>query len=433
LIALLSLILASAPAIADARSPDVSTFNCKAVNPKFIDYFRESPGSYSPASIHCGVGFGPSIDPWLALSPDGNTLAWIMREPGAAADGSRDELKFSTLWTKKTLTVSKSSKTFTDQAPAWISALIWSADSASVWAASQVTNLPNGFSLAGISLVRVKPDGSIQALPLPRSTAGPIDAVTWLDRSGRALVQFGTAGEYYRPSHADTDPTIAMVDARTGKVLDKLPLYSLPTYKQRRPVTSPRSAIAAMTGITVNGQSKAMIEIAALGGNRWVFWTQGKPPREVAAPVGSHRFTKVAFLPSGRQFLVARRLQPTGLRIFCGSGPCGGPQPPITPATGSVLELRDFETGAIVWAIPRTVSQFWQGQLLEVSDDGRYALTSWPDEQDRSEHIALIRLQDGAVEQFFPLGSSYGRAGFLNGSRTIWTVNGSVTFYKIRD
>jgi hypothetical protein len=104
----------------------------------------------------------------------------------------------------------------------------WFKDGRSVLAVTQDKMKPGG----GWALGPLKPflasiDGQKRLLPELVSDAGPLDEIHWVGHKGLAVVLFGAKGSYYRPEHADPRPTIALVDAFAGRVIQSVPLADL--------------------------------------------------------------------------------------------------------------------------------------------------------------------------------------------------------------
>ncbi|WP_380785659.1 hypothetical protein [Sphingomonas sp. R86521] len=237
-----------------------------------------------------------------------------------------------------------------------------------------------------------------------------------------ALVQVGTNGSYYRPPHADPAPELAMIDAAHGQVLDRLALSSLRSFNQRKAGFDARFSIAAATAVVAAGRIRSVVTIRNQDGDTWVRWIQGLPPIEVVSPFGKERRNRLVLVPSGKQVLNTRELQPDGVQIICEVWSRKCPTVPLPqPRTGPLLELRNFYNGKVLWSISTTVKEFWNGDILEVSPDGHFALISWPEKKGGVFQVALVDLNKGAVAQFFPLGASGGRAGFTAKGNKVWT------------
>ena len=270
-------------------------------------------------------------------------------------------------------------------------AFAWAANSRDIFGADRSLVRPSGFLTGPIRPLLVTNSGAIRLLPEVRHGAGPLDGLQWVGRSGRALARLGTAGDYYRPSHPDRSPTIAIVDARRGQVLDALPLAAFTHTKFANVVVS--TAVGEMLH---DGKTRILF---GFGKNQWRVWTQGSPLRKI--DIGAKQFPRVALSRGGERLLVIDELQPNG--IICELNPrC----PPPTPVTGNFAELYDLAKGRRVWSQAARVSQ-WQGYAAPaISPDGKYALITDP--RNPRYRLALVSMRDGHLIQSFPLPYSSG-------------------------
>ncbi len=176
----------------------------------------------------------------------------------------------------------------------------WSDDSRFVWAARHRGEpAPGGWVTSPLQPIRVFPDGRVASLPPLDHAAGSLDGLLWAGGNGLALAKFGTQGGFYRPERPNPAPTMAIVDAARGRVLQSVLLEQLLSLAGR-PVTSAsyasvRSAYAVQLP---NGRVRALLDVR----DNWVLWDQGRAPRlvrnlQAASRWGSHGF-------DGRRLLV---------------------------------------------------------------------------------------------------------------------------------
>jgi len=406
-----------------ALPPEIVVTNCPAHFGGRFKGERESTGPYKLRSAHCIDAKGINSLTSPSMAPDGSGFAWLNRDEVAVADVKSGQTR-----TFATPLSNSGFQSLTGGEPP----IGWSGDSKVVWAAKQEVAYPSHFPLSGLTLMRLARDGSTVPTSLKPFPAGPLDAVQWIRNSAMALVQVGTNGSYYRPPHADPAPELAMIDAAHGQVLDRLALSSLRSFNQRKAGFDARFSIAAATAVVAAGRIRSVVTIRNQDGDTWVRWIQGSPPIEVASPFGKERRNRLVLVPSGKQVLNTRELQPDGVQIICEAWSRNCPTvPPPKPRTGPLLELRDFDTGKVLWSISTTVKDFWNGDILEVSPDGHFALVSWPEKKGGVFQAALVDLNKGAVAQFFPLGVSGGEAGFTAKGNEVWTqLTNVISIYR---
>lgn len=405
------------------QSQSVSFTNCPLQFKSRLKGVHASAGPYKLRSVHCINANGIWGLNTPALAPDGSSIAWLIRDEVVVFNiRSGQNRKFST-----PLRNSSFQSPLRGEPP-----IGWSSDSKFVWAAKQQVAYPSHFPISGLTLIRLAKDGSTAASSLKRFPAGSLDAVQWIRGSAMALVQVGTKGSFYRPPHADPAPELAMIDAARGQVLDRLPLIRLKSFGPRKAGFAAAFSIAAATAVTAAGRIRSIITILTPQGSAWVRWIQGMPPTEAPSPLGKERRSRLVLVPSGKQILNTRDLQPEGVEIICEVWSKTCPSlPPPKPKTGPLLELRDFNTGRVLWSISATAKNFWHGDVLEISPDGRFALISWPEARDRQYQLALVDLKKGAVKQFIPFGSSGGEAGFTAKGQEVWTqMTNVISIYR---
>jgi len=329
-------------------------------------------------------------------------------------------------------------------------ALAWASDSRSLWTVRQRVASPGGWAHGGLVPVSIGRDGAVRDLPALRHPAGQLDAILWAGGRGLAIAQFGTRGGSYRPSHGDPAPTLAMVDAARGRVLEELPAARIAGLTERV-----RAEIAMASGATAtilrDGRIRAVLQFGRWGERpagtppdrerivhpgMWLVWTQGQAPRIWPAPFPDDRHNPLALSPDGSKLLVVRPLQPDGVQTDCRI-PCRRPPPPPpTPVSGPVAELIDIASRRVLWRVPARAAQFWrQSAPPVISQDGRHALIELPPEGDRAP-IALIDMRTGRIVQRiapFHIWTYKHSFGFTAGGRRAWvSVGDEILVYEVR-
>lgn len=287
----------------------------------------------------------------------------------------------------------------------------WFKDSRSVLGVKQETMKPSGFALGPLRPVKFSLDGSETQLPALSHPSGPLDEIFWVGRSGLAIAAFGTKGGYYRPEHEDKAPTLAIVDAIAGKVLDTFPVKAIEGL-------APRTMMGSIVSrLDERGRVNALINFPP---RKWIWWVQGEAPRSVPLGASELYTTQFAVSPDGRSVLVMKNLSANG--VICELDPnC----PPPTPSTGAIAELREISTGKLIWSVTGTANRFSSSDRPAISPDGRYALISMP-EADRGPTTALVSMQSGRVLQQIPdPWTSECAVGFSQDSKIAWISGGS--------
>lgn len=326
-------------------------------------------------------------------------------------------------------------------------AIAWSADSATLWSVRQDLN-PSGFALSGLSPIRVGLDGSIHDLPALRHPAGPLDGIMWIGDKGKALALFGWRGGSYKPEHNDPNPSLAIVDAAKGSVLESLPARAIPTFRETLPAYGVTYSIGGASGVILrDGRVRVVlrmngwIERPRNGSQKpddfikhsgfWLEWTQGEAPQEWRDPYDSLRAMPAVLTPDGSRILVTRELQPKGIRVF----DCDDCKvPPPTPVTARIVEMVDLSTRRVLWSVTATAREFWsQGAAPAISADGRYGFIELPPADNRRP-LALIDMRDGKVIQTIApsmIGSYPDSFGFTRSGKGVWVATGNqVRFYE---
>ena len=415
---LLPLLIVAAAGV-NAGRPVAPTTNCSPYRAPATEDERPDAGPYRLLSARC---FDPgkvydSAPP--SVSPDGTHAAWADHAGVTIVDLRSGQNRFIPASTQ-----SLNFRVTTVAAP-----IAWTPDSTSLWATTR-EKAASGFPTSGGKVIRLSLDGSRLPVPDFFSPSGPLDAVQWVPGTSIAIVQFGTHGGTYQPTHPDPAPELAMVDTATGSILDRLSLASLHSLKGRPAGSDPRFSLAAVTAVIASGRVHAVVTIRTRAGATRVHWTQGLPAVEL--PVRNRTDERVSLLPSGKQLLRLIELQPDGAQIFDGPMDPHAPRPePPKPRAGIVVESISLSTGKSAWSITQSVTNFWKADILEISPNGRYALISWPNRRSLVVQAALIDLRNGATVQMFPMSASGGQAGFTDNGDVIWIrVAGKFRFYR---
>jgi hypothetical protein len=292
----------------------------------------------------------------------------------------------------------------------------WSEDSRFVWAATQEHMRPmGGWALSPMQPVRLQ-NGATTLLPAVKHKAGPLDGLLWAG-DGKALALLGVRGGYYRPEREDRDPTLAIIDAKSGATLDAMPLGSAP---RAQPLVF---AVTAIPGGPVR---------AVIGGKDWKVWTQNEPLRAlvIAPPTPNH--TRAFLTQDGTRLLVANDIH---VWTMCPRALAPGRECVRGPtAEGTLATLYALPSGQQLWT-KRIRSESGPGLVVSISADARYALISMPSaRRDGARRLALIDMRDGAVVQTLPQPETGPYAvGFAADSRRLWvTANGVTAIYRLR-
>lgn len=301
----------------------------------------------------------------------------------------------------------------------------WFHDGRSVLAVTQDVLKPRGGWILGpLRPFLASIDGKRRSLPPLVSRAGPLDELHWVGNRGLAIALFGTKGQYYRPEHIDPQPTIALADAVSGRIIQSVPLASLVPDASRTHINHVSSRIDK------RGRIEAVITLAP---GRWILWRQGTSPRRLPIDINPW-LTTFTLSPDGESILIMRNLSASG--VICEHNP-NCPMP--TPATGSIAELYELKSGKIIWAITGTAKNFSSYSAPIISPDSRYALITMPldDQNPRNislpNTVALVAMASGKVLQRFPSSSPYiSPIGFSNDGRDVWiSVGRRLTTFSI--
>ena len=296
-------------------------------------------------------------------------------------------------------------------------ALAWSGDSKSVWAVTQDVERPSHFATGPLRAVRAWAGGRLERLPALPGSAGDLDGVLWAGGEGLALAQFGSRGGAYRPERDNPRPTLAVIDARRGMVLQTIAMDGVPELTFTGADGTRNVAISIAVATVARGRVHAILGLQ----RRWVTWVQGEAPRSLALPYDTWGLS-VALTAKGERILIMPPLTANG--PICEHNPhCPAP----SAVTGLLAALHDTRTGKAIWRIEATARQFESYPKPAISPDGRFALVGLPSEVGGSPRAALLDLRDGGVLQTFHDPSHLDYAvGFTDGGRRAWISAGPI-------
>lgn len=366
------------------------------------------PSSDGPAhldEVFCNAST-PYTSQRLDISPDGKMLAHADSNRPNIARVMRLGAKDSEVWSVKLASVGAASRGATLQ---------WDSVAPFLWVGLQERMEPSGWVTAPVRLASLTADGE-KTLPTIDPTTGRLDAIRWI-RDGIALVQFDTRGEYYRPELPNPNPSLAIIDAHTGKVRSRLGYKTIKDLGLH-PAMIHIEGDAAFAVILPNGKARSIFKAHA-----WIIWTEGEHPRVFPNPyppgTGLHR-GMFAMTPDGKAFLISGLLQASGMicEIWAKS-PC----PPPTPEEGVWAALHDATTGAVIWQMKDIATQFGSGFPPEISSDGRLALMTLPARVKDPTNLALVSMADGSILQRFKAAENF---GFTGDGKALWIERGGV-------
>jgi hypothetical protein len=276
--------IALAAVIASAFAQDVHRTNCEGATG--TDIVRVEPGPFRLVAVHCHF----KMPMQMQLSGTGRPLAVVSPDTGSIA------VRYVLNYSDHGMGVSPLSAAAVEAAHshdvhplAWPigvearGAFRWSADSQTLWSATQEHMRPRGgWAIGPVRPLRVE-NGMARELPELTHPAGPLDGLLWTD-DGRALALFGARGNYYRPEVPNPNPTLAFVDAVNGRVMESLPLRSIHGADENATgVRGPRIRAAEVVGLP-DGRLRAFLSVytpfgVGRGNSSWVVWTQGEQIR----------------------------------------------------------------------------------------------------------------------------------------------------------
>lgn len=373
-----------------------TVINCAGDWTKTVESLEPRPGGPATLSaIHC-LPIAQRGYP-VSLSPDGNKIFSFHHAKGLWI-GGLNQTDASHTFQGRVFSSALGSKTVPFE---------WLADSSEVMGVKQNSNR-GGFALGPLQPYLFTNDGRQTRLPALSHPNGPLDEIFWIGGAGLAFATFGTNGAYYQPEHEDLNPTISLVDAKAGQVLEEIEtaaIPGLPSYKNLAAVAS-----------RVDKRGRVRVLVTWLP-NTWMLWDQGESPRILPIHNKTARASYTLSM-DGTKVLIMGNLSATGL--MCERhDPCPTP----TPQSGMIAELRDVSSGRLVWSIMGTAKQFSNSDLPAISPDDQYALITMPGDH---EDIGLVSMTDGSVLQRFRMpGWGSLTLGFSSDSKQAWITGGA--------
>jgi hypothetical protein len=256
---------------------------------------------------------------------------------------------------------------------------------------------------------------------------GTLDGLLWAGGDGLAVAQFGTRGASYQPAHDDPNPTFAIVDALSGRVLDALPFSAIEPQPLQSRFGPPQTVVKQpRAAILPDGRVRLLFR----AGPQWIVWTQGQRPVVLPDPYPygiemppSH----LVLSPDGSRVLIGRHLRTHGGIHIRGQGTIPG-----KPVEGVLAALHDVDTGRELWTMRATAVHDFGFPAPSISPDGRTALVGlMPTEG--IPPIGLISAQDGKILQTLPAPGRTYAMGFARGGRAVWTNADELTaLYEFR-
>ncbi len=302
----------------------------------------------------------------------------------------------------------------------------WSGQSQTIFGAKQATADPSGFALGPMFPVEISHNGAVRDLPRLTHPSGNLDGLIWVGGRGLALALFGAKGDYYRPEIENREPTIAIVDAANGLVIQST---AIPT-----PANEDRKALILAVDARVDDNGRAFALLALSGHpskTRLFAWHQDRPLRELSWDTGKLTPKRYAVSPNLKTVLIMHDLSATG--VICeiwSNQECPAP----TPTVGTVAELRDIASGRVIWSFEGTAKTFGRSLKPAISDDGSLALISMPRTGEGGDTIALISMRDGrTVQELNGVPANIDGMGFRDDDRSVWLSGEDLLLtYKIK-
>jgi hypothetical protein len=330
-------------------------------------------------------------------------------------------------------------------------ALAWRSDSSSLWSVEQEVVRPNGWALSGLRPILIDRVGNVRRFSPPEHPAGPLDALAWVGGGGRAVVQFGTRGDRYRPEHDDPSPTLAMIDVPRRRILHTLTAMDAEALRLRAGSFNGFGLFDVSAVQLRTGRLRALLQFQRVVDRSrqptsnsgriedrfipatWLVWTEGERPVPLTPLFDEDRFARAEVTPDGSRVLAWRALQPEGVLIHdCRN--CRSASAP-TPVEARVAALIDTGSGRTVWSLQARASEFWNrfgGPV--VSPTGKFALIPLPAANQR-QMIALLSMVDGRILQRFSLACNgcYPQSfGFARSGDQMWIgIMNRVAFYDL--
>ncbi|WP_245425037.1 hypothetical protein [Rhizobium sp. M10] len=364
----------------------------KPLEPKPAGPLRLSASRCLPI-VRDGYPVYPSPDGGKAFTSHAINGLWVGSVDRAGASHTFPMHGFSSLWTPMV-------------------PFEWLPDSSAVLGVAQ-NKADGGFALGGLQPYLFTETGDQTPLPVLTHPNGPLDEMFWIGGTGLAFAMFGTRGSHYRPEHDDPHPTIALVDAKAGRVLDAVEIATIPNPPDYR------RFFAASSRIDRSGRLRVL---TAWQPDIWMLWDRGEKPRIL--PIHNKTMhPRYTLSMDGNKVLIMGNLK--GIGESCDFQiPC----PPPIPQSGVIAELREVISGRLIWSITGTTAIGSFSLIPAISPDDRYALITIPSEKN---YVGLVSMTDGSVLQRFEIsGWASPTLGFSPDGKEAWITSGSgmVTF-----
>jgi hypothetical protein len=178
----------------------------------------------------------------------------------------------------------------------------WLADSSEVIGVKRISR-DDGFVVGALQPYLFTNTGSQSPLPALSHPSGPLDELFWIGGAGLALAIFGTKGEYYRPTHEDPNPTMSIVDAKAGQILDVVETAAIRGLPSHRRFAGVASRLDKKSG-------RARV-LTTWGPDTWMLWDQGDSPRIIPIHNRTAR-TSYTLSMDGNKVLIMGNLSATG-------------------------------------------------------------------------------------------------------------------------
>lgn len=299
----------------------------------------------------------------------------------------------------------------------------WSQDGRFAWAALPAAQKPES-RFASLHLARLWRDGRLEALPPFDAALGELNQMLWTP-DGRGLAVFN-APHWRGPPAGGLPPMLALVDGRTGKVLQSALLTAITP----RPQDWRINESFAVTTLP-DGRLRAILRSRT----GWFWWTEGEALKPLALP-GDVQGEPLP-LPDGKRMLFVHHLSAYGaICEYAGPGPAPdfcGPH----PVTGPWVSLYEMEPGKVLWRLTETAETFGQWVPPALSADGRLAAAAAPMRRDRTFRLApfpirLIDVEAGRVLQTVNAPILPRDMGFARDGRLLWIKPfDAITLYEV--
>lgn len=271
--------------------------------------------------------------------------------------------------------------------------VVWTDDSRSVWFLKGET-ARSGFSTGPLAIARRGMDGRIDLAPALQDPPGRLDQVRWVGGSGLGVASFKTRGGYYRPELPDVEPSLAIIEATTGRIRSRVSVQRNLLAPWGSPGGEVHCSVIAST-LMSDGRVRSLVRAGSFVSGRPniggpMLWTEGQAPEVLPETLLEGR---LAFADGGRKLLVRLPLQATGLIAEL------VPSPPPTPASGDYAGLYDLEHRRWVWRLSGRSTEWGEGRGVAVSASGRKGLIGLPAKCGYKAAYGLIDVRTGRIRQ----------------------------------